>query len=555
MPSSRTSQGRTRLRPSCVWVLAAAAALVTAASGQDAPDGMRERGQRLLNRLHAGEPIRVVAFGDSLTDGWGTDGWNVYHRLVVDGLGYCYPGSPLELIIHGHPGETTADALRRATGEVLQARPNLVFVQFGGNDRGTGRSVEAFTRDLRQVLALIRDGTTALVIACLPPMVDPDPRNAWNEAARGAAAAEGIPTADFDWALRVGDGDCRGPFPHGNHPGSFTHALFAREVAGALAAALGVAPALQWRVLTGSRVSADASYPVEVEALNTSKAPVVASFGFEHGGQRVARRVQLAPGAAQTLREDVPLPISPFAGRSYSLPVRLLVQDVAPFAADARWLTVAPAIRADVVEGGGVEPGAMTWHSLGPESLTTGRHEWLGPADLSARFAVVVQPDQVVCTIEVNDDALTTASLQDPARGDSVEVYLDLRPDPDQGKPVYGPEVVLLQVIPPVAERGFLWRSMEPLPEALSQLSVGCELAPAGYTVTVSVPLATLKALRGPVWEGFGLDIGVNDADHGGTRKSQMMWAGTADNYLNPAYLGGVYTREVPPGATRQTLH
>ncbi|NPV47586.1 MAG: hypothetical protein HPY69_11550 [Armatimonadetes bacterium] len=527
--------------------------MAPAAWGQRDPDLMRDRGRRLLNRIHAGEPIRVVAFGDSLTDGWGTDGWNVYHRLVVQGLEYCCPGSPLELLVHGHPGETTADALRRVGEEVLQARPDLVFVQFGGNDRGTGRSVDAFARDLRELLARIRDETKAVVLACLPPMVDPDPRNAWNEAARAAAAAEGLPAADLDRALRLGDGDCRGPFPYGSHPGSFTHVIFAREVARALRAALGVTPALEWRVLTGSRLSAEATYPVEIGALNTSDATFEACFRFEHGDQCVEQRVKFSAQQAHRLRHEVPLPR--FPGRSVSLPVRLSVQETAPWAVEAMWLTVAPAIRADVPVEAAADANAWTWHAFTPEAFTIGRDEWLGPADLSARFAVVVQPDRLVCTVEVTDDSLTTASLQDPSRGDSVEIYLDLRPDADQGKPVYGPEVVLIQVIPPTAGRGFQWRSMEPLPGDMKGLGVDCTLTPTGYAAVLSLPLSTLRRFRGPVWDGFGFDVGVNDADHGGTRKSQMMWAGTGDNYLNPSHLAGVHTRPLSPHATRQALH
>lgn len=544
---------RSRLRQALyAWVVALTVSMVPAAWGQANPDLMHERGRRLLNRIHAGEPIRVVAFGDSLTDGWGTDGRNIYHRLVVDGLTYCYPGGPLELVVHGHPGETTAGALRRVGPEVLQSKPDLVFVQFGGNDRGTGRSVDAFSKDLRRLLARIRDETRAVVIACLPPMVDPDPHNAWNEAARAAAAAEGIPAADFDQALRRGDGDSRGPFPYGSHPGSFTHVLFAREAAKALRAALGVTPALQWRLLTGSRLSAEATYPVAIEARNVSDAPLEARFCFEYGDQRSEQRVQLAPQQTQRLTCKVPLPR--FAGRSASRPLRLYVQEVAPWAAEAMWLTVAPAIRAEMPAEAGEAADSPTWHAFAPEAFTIGRPEWLGPTDLSARFAVTVQSGRLVCTVDVTDDDLTTAPLQDPSKGDSVEVYLDLRPDADQGKPIYGPEVVLIQVIPPAADKGFQWRSMEALPASVGGLGVDCRLTPGGYTAEISLPLETLRRLRGPLGDGFGFDVGVNDADHGEPRKSQLMWAGTGDNYLNPGHLAGVYMRQVPANATRQTL-
>jgi hypothetical protein len=499
--------------------------------------------------------VRVIAFGDSLTAGWDTDGWNVYHRLVADGLQYQYPGTRVELTVHGHPGETTADALRRLPDEVLGAAPDLLLTQFGGNDRGTGRTVDAFRRDLGRLLARARDETSALVIACLPPMVDSNPQNAWNAGAREVAASEGLPAADLDRALRAGDGDSRGPFPRGSHPGNFTHASFAREVARALGDALNLRPALQWRLRTGTRLSAETTYPLAVEVTNLTGAPVAAALCLQHGSRTDDRSVPFAPRQSQSVRYDVPLPVQPFTGRSYSIPLHLLVREAAPAAADARWLTVAPAIRADAVGGGALDMANPTWHTFAPDAFVMGRHQWLGPDDLSARFAVAIGRDRVRFTVEVTDDSIAPANPEDPSQGDSVELYLDLRPDSDQGKPVYGPEVLTIQVVPPaVAGQGCQWRSMEPLPDSFGGLGVTCELMGGGYVVRAELPLEVLKALRGQAWDGFGLDVGVNDADHGGTRKSQMMWAGTADNYLNPGYLAGVYTQGMPVGATRQTL-
>jgi hypothetical protein len=67
-------------------------------------------------------------------------------------------------------------------------------------------------------------------------------------------------------------------------------------------------------------------------------------------------------------------------------------------------------------------------------------------------------------------------------------------------------------------------------------------------------PMTAVTALRGAAWPGLGFDVGVNDADFGGIRKSQKMWTGFPDNYLNPGYLGGLYLDKLPPNAMRQTL-
>jgi hypothetical protein len=38
---------------------------------------------------------------------------------------------------------------------------------------------------------------------------------------------------------------------------------------------------------------------------------------------------------------------------------------------------------------------------------------------------------------------------------------------------------------------------------------------------------------------GFGLDVGINDADFGRERSTQMFYSGHADNYLDPSRLAG----------------
>jgi len=505
----------------------------------------RERAQTLRGRLQRGEAVRLVAFGDSLTAGWGTDGRQVYYRLVADTLQFAFPQCHLEVVERGHPGETTDGALGRFDAEVRAEQPDLLLVQFGGNDKGWGRPVGDFRRDLGLLLKRSCEETAALVVACLPPIVDPNPANEWNETARAVAATAGVPTADLDRAIRQGDGDCRGPFPYTSHPASFTHAIMAREVLRALREALGVTQAPTCHLEGGSRLSAQSSYDLGITVSNPSEAPLDEAVQVEWQDKLVDSAVHVAPG--ETAHSGQKLTLPPFTGLSYSFPVRLLGRGGSFGDFAVRWLTVAPAIRADTDD-------TLSWHSLGADSLTLGRGLWLGAKDLSARFAAVVSPEQLAFVVEVTDNAVTVAA-DNPHEGDSVELYLDLRPAAEQGKPVYGPEVVALQIPAPTGPAGTIdWRSMQTLPEALKGLKVQGRRTPGGYRVRVELPLAAVTALRGGTWSGLGFDVAVNDADGGGPRKTQMMWTGFPDNYLNPGYLAGLYAEALPPGATRQTL-
>ena len=507
----------------------------------------------LLAGLQQGETVRLVVFGDSLTAGWGTDGHQVYHRWVTDVLRFAFPESALEVVVHGHPGETTEGALRRFEVEVAAAEPDLLLVQFGGNDKGWGRPLESFRRDLGTLLQRACTETEALIIACLPPIVDPDPENPWNAAARAVAAEHGVYAADLDRAIRQGDADFRGPFPHGSHPDSFTHAIMGREVLRAMREAVGVGEGPVCRLLGGTRLEALDGYDIAIEMHNPADTPVECEWQLEWLEVQTGDSVRLAEG--ETVHHTLRVALPAFNGLSQALPVRLLSRGGGFGDLHVRWLTVAPAIRADSTARGQEGVETLTWHEITAASFVIGRHRWLGPQDLSGRFATVLMPDRIRLVIDVTDDDITTASLDDPSKGDSAELYLDLRPDEDQGKPVYGPEVIALQIIPPTPDgEPARWQSMQPLPEMLSALAVECSLTEKGYRVQADLPLEAVITLRGEDWQGFGFDIGINDADAGGTRKSQLMWTGYPDNYLNPAYLAGLYVDEIPPDATRRTL-
>ena len=515
---------------------------------------MQARGAALLQRLTRGEPVKIVAFGDSLAAGWGTDGRHVYHRLVADTLRYRFFNCPLELVVHGHPGETTGDALRRVAFEVVAEKPDLLLVQFGGNDKGWGRSVQAYRRDLGRLLGTVRDQTGALVIACLAPIDAPDPANPWSETARAVAKQEGIPAADLDRAIREGDPDFRGSFAYEGHPGGFTHLIMAREILRALDQAMGQEPVVECRFEVGPKLLTGDKHSVRAVIRNLSRTDIQCVTQIEEGGKATEETIDLEKGAQAPVSREVALP-RPAGGRSYAFPVRLLARALGAADLDVSWLTVAPAVAADKAAEDGKQPETPAWHKLGQDCFTLGKERWLGPHDLAAAFAVVAYPDRLQFIINVTDDDLATAGLTDPSRGDSVELYLDLRPDEDQGKPVYSVEVLALQVIPPARPQGRTrWRSMQPLPGDLKGIAARSQRTNEGYRVELDLPLEPVIARRGDEWGGFGFDVGVNDADFGGIRESQLMWAGIPDNYINPAYLAGLYPGPVPEGATRRTL-
>ncbi|MBI2252217.1 MAG: hypothetical protein HYU63_05700 [Armatimonadetes bacterium] len=69
----------------------------------------------------------IVAFGNSITAGFGIDKSKAFPRLIEDKLGE-------KVINSGISGNTTEDALRRIEKDVLQFEPKIVLVELGGND-------------------------------------------------------------------------------------------------------------------------------------------------------------------------------------------------------------------------------------------------------------------------------------------------------------------------------------------------------------------------------------------------------------------------------------
>jgi lysophospholipase L1-like esterase len=543
-------------RDSAGRLLAALAILLFSAMlpARAASPDMLQRGKDLAARLQQGQPVTVVAFGDSLTDGMGTDGRHTFPRLFVDCLAYRFARSRIHLVVHGHPGATTGDALGWVQDEVIREKPDLALVQFGGNDKGWGRPLRDFRADFTRLLSEVAAQTQALVIACLNPIIDDDPNNAWSETGREVAAAVGVPAADLDAAIRRGDHDFRGPFPWTAHPGDFTHVIMAREVLRAFDEGTGTAPAFNCGLMGESTVSAAPTYDLRARLHNLTDAPLDCTVKLDYPDEQHEETVRLQAGGGEVCHAPIALR-RPLPPRSYSVPVHLWARSPGYGSFDARWLVVAPAVAATPANANGEATGDVNWLRFGAESLMFGSHLWLGLQDLGGRFAVLALPDRLRFDLRVADDDITVTDLNDPSRGDSVELYLDLRGDRDQGKPVYSEDVLLLQILAPTAsDQPAQWHGMQPLPADLATIAVATQRTEGGYNVQVDVPLAPIQARRGKNWGGLGFDVGINDADFGGYRKSQMMWAGMPDNYLNAAYFAGLYRDKLPEGATRRTL-
>ena len=110
----------------------------------------------------------LVCFGDSLTAGAGIDPDQAYParlQTLLNREGYNY-----KVVNAGVSGNTTKDGLDRVS-EVLRHHPDVVVVEFGGNDGLRGLSTAQAQRNLDSIVRQLKAAGAKVALAgiTLPP--------------------------------------------------------------------------------------------------------------------------------------------------------------------------------------------------------------------------------------------------------------------------------------------------------------------------------------------------------------------------------------------------
>jgi len=117
---------------------------------------------KTISRLKSGEPLRIVALGDSLTQGWMVR--RGYVDFLNDMIKSKFPQSRFVLVNRGIPGDTAEGGLYRLDYDVLSEKPDCVFIQFGLNDAFSGYSPDEYESLIEQIIAGIKKTTDAEII-------------------------------------------------------------------------------------------------------------------------------------------------------------------------------------------------------------------------------------------------------------------------------------------------------------------------------------------------------------------------------------------------------
>jgi acyl-CoA thioesterase-1 len=122
----------------------------------------------LAGTLRAADRPVLVCFGDSITAGYGLQSGQSYPDALqrdLDNRGYHY-----KVDNQGTSGATTKDAVADLHN-ILKLHPEVVIVEFGGNDGLRGLPPDQTRRNLEQVLTTFENAHIKILLAgiTLPP--------------------------------------------------------------------------------------------------------------------------------------------------------------------------------------------------------------------------------------------------------------------------------------------------------------------------------------------------------------------------------------------------
>jgi len=117
-------------------------------------------------------PLRIVAFGDSLTSGHRLPQKDAYPAVIQKKLKAA--GLPFTIVNQGVSGDTTRGALRRLDG-ALAEKPDILIVELGVNDGLRGIPVPEIKANLEKIIAAAQEQGAEVLLCAMEAL----PLNGW----------------------------------------------------------------------------------------------------------------------------------------------------------------------------------------------------------------------------------------------------------------------------------------------------------------------------------------------------------------------------------------
>jgi acyl-CoA thioesterase-1 len=128
--------------------------------------------RRTVSLLSSGGRVRIVAFGDSITQGYAVaHGFPYFWKRLLQAR---YKSATIEMQNEGISGDTTLDGLSRLPYSVIQFMPDLVTINFGINDAAYGITLQEFRDNLYTMVdRVIADCGSEVLLLSSQPLLTP----------------------------------------------------------------------------------------------------------------------------------------------------------------------------------------------------------------------------------------------------------------------------------------------------------------------------------------------------------------------------------------------
>ena len=168
--------------------------LISCGEQKPAEPPLVERARRTVIPIPSEPDTRpvIVAFGDSLTAGYGVNGGFSYPDFLQKGIdGY-------HVVNAGISGDTTSGGLARIDS-VTRLAPKIVVLELGGNDGLRGLPLASTRANMEQMIVELRKSGARVLLAgiTLPPNYGPDYIREFEKIYKDLAARYKLPFIPF----------------------------------------------------------------------------------------------------------------------------------------------------------------------------------------------------------------------------------------------------------------------------------------------------------------------------------------------------------------------
>lgn len=132
------------------------------------------------NRKQEGKYMKIVCLGDSIT---GLPNLASYMKwsFILEAMCDAAKGpGAVQVVNRGIGGDTSAGALKRLQGDVLDEKPDAVIILLGGNDAGQKRPPAEVKADLETIVRKVKGGGAKVLLLQYAVLPNPaQPETAW----------------------------------------------------------------------------------------------------------------------------------------------------------------------------------------------------------------------------------------------------------------------------------------------------------------------------------------------------------------------------------------